>query len=761
MEWANKLIFVQQYELAKRLFEDLMKEEGFKCEGLLHLRYIELCNKLDQLDQIKDTYLQKLNDNSSTLEEKYTYEISLIAIDQQKDDANHDEALLRIQEVIKDSDSAYAYYVLGFSHEANADLSRAIYAYEKSISLDPNWYPSHFGLSQCFYQQGEDKKGDQFFFAFEKDAPYNVYGNFETHRRLSKDFLNEGEYRYAETAISTLSDWWYENKSYCPLELQVYEALMCAHILDTEGDFAQCKAKNTQARLLANQILNDENSEEGVIYFVARALEEFSQLELALEFYKLALKKSGADPQTVQRIGSQFLALGEVELAYQLFLEAYNSFPNSNEIKFCLLVSRLKKAGVNVEEYLLGKERLRQLVANQSDKVETLALLHSLLGKFKGDPEVHYHIGDVYLTLNNINKARTHFEQMYELDPKGRTTILRHATFLMEHFDSNEAMEILSQLDIEQLTKDQKIEVNWLKANHLAQSQDFSQSQELIKSILQVDPWNVSYLVHQINNFYELLPLEEDMKQNDSAVKKLITHDEADLNWSEYDKITRKIEDEHHYEMAFARWKLRYLYSDASMNVLLKLVASACQHDPEKATYDFLKLINTNFDLPEIYWALGTLYKELWQLETSGVWFKQLLLHPDSSQEDKARAYLELADCYVWRDQNLNKAIQYAKLAIDLGESRDSRVNNILAHAHMKIGQVVEARNLLEATQIESDIETIYLNGLLHYRNGAKNKANEIWKPLLTKQAECIRDHNIKQQLLGYYFDKKPYLNVQ
>ena len=69
------------------------------------------------------------------------------------------------------------------------------------------------------------------------------------------------------------------------------------------------------------------------------------------------------------------------------------------KIRFCWNVAHLRLAGVNVEEYLIEKERLKNLVETQSDKVELLSLLHSLVAKYENDPDVQGHMGDVYLKV--------------------------------------------------------------------------------------------------------------------------------------------------------------------------------------------------------------------------------------------------------------------------------------------------------------------------------------------------------------------------
>ena len=140
------------------------------------------------------------------------------------------------------------------------------------------------------------------------------------------------------------------------------------------------------------------------------------------------------------------------------------------------------------------------------------------------------------------------------------------------------------------------------------------------------------------------------------------------------------------------REKLRFLYAHGNQKFLRRLVAAARKHDANRSTYDFLRLLNTNFDGPSIYWALGILFKEMWQLETAGMWFEQMLIFPGAESTHRGMAYLELADCYTWRGVHLPKAIEYARIALDLGEREDGRALTVLSHALLRSGQVREAQ---------------------------------------------------------------------
>ncbi len=758
LEYANKLIFVKQYAEAEKILLQCIQAEEEEYDLLVHLRRIELAAKLKKLPQARDFYSNLCGKSS----EQFPWDICLALIEQYEESVSPVESINKFQELMKlHGPHAASYFGIAFSMEHQNNYDRAIYNYQQSISLDPEWYPSYFGLSQIFYQKGDEKQGDHYFYLFEQAAPYNVYGNFDTHRRLCKEFLKEGRFLEAEASIQTLSEWWIENRGTCPPEIQVYEYLATAKVAEAMGDKIQAETRLSHAKQLAQALLDETSVKEGILFFVAKLLEEYGELELAFHFYKKIFRVSASNPAILQKIGSQFLALGEVQLAKELFQEAYDTFPDSPEIRFGLLVSKLKLSNVNVEEYLIGRERLRQLIDGQGDRVETLALLHSLVAKFSGDGDVQGHMGDVYLRLGNIDRATQHYQKMHDIDPKSRSTALKYASFMMQYGNPETANDILNSLSgkIETASKDAQSEVLWLKACYYLRKTDYRSSLDLLHKALEFDPWNIAYLAQQLICLSYLAELNDDIKRLTEFAANL-TQGQVNTDWAEFDRVTKKLSDEHHYELVYTRCKIRYLFSGGQIEQLQDLLKAARRHNASGGVFDFLRLLNTNFDSSDIYWALGSLYFELWQLETASMWFEQVLSYPGVSKPTQRRAYLDLADCYVWRNSDLPKAIEYAKLALDMGERGDMRCFTVLAHALLRQGQVRQAKIYLEQVDREHDHEAIYLAGLIQYRNGSNDRAKKIWKPLLTTRSESLRFHNIKQEVLRYYFENEPYLKA-
>lgn len=757
LDFVNKLIFVKEYKRAQDIIEELITSEHYATDPLVHLRRIELGTKLNSLENLLLQYQAEVEKSSNNNIAK----ICSVLVQQHGEMIDPEDAIAEFQSIMKsDGPHAAIYYGIAFSLEMTGNFERALYNYQQCTNLDHNWYPSYFGISQIHYNMGEDEKGDHYFFLFEELAPYNVYGNFETHRKLSQEFVQKEEYDLAIKSIVTLSEWWMENKGYCPLEIQIYERYATGHIFDIQGKGQEAEQRRNQASLLVGRALESSEESEAVLYFIAKTLEEFSELEMALSFYKEILGRESSNPDMIQKIGSQFISMGEYDAAKEIFDVAYENNADHPEIRFCWLVSKLRHAGVNIEEYLIDKERLHALLNSQSDKVELLSLLHALLAKYSEDPDVHSHIGDIYLRIGNEERAQKHFETMYALDGRSLVTKLKYASFIMQIGELEKSKEILDGIsNLEKMPKEQKMEFLWLRSTLCFQAGEFQEASDQLNRVLHDDPWNVAYLVQQALVLSELNKDKVSFGLQDSVLKKLEKNEEQGLDWAEFNSKSVQISQSNLLELSYCRSKIRFLYVEDTEQPLLDLVHAACKLDASKSTYDFLKLLNTNFDSPNIYWALGRLYKELWQLEAASIWFEQVLIASEATDVHKSKAYQELADCYNWRGQMHDRAIEYAKIALDMSHGEKDEALLTLAHSLLMKGEVRQAEVYLEELEPEEP-EVRYLRGLVNYRNGLSRQANEIWKPLLTLRSESLRIHTIKQQVMKYYFDKEPYKTI-
>ena len=179
------------------------------------------------------------------------------------------------------------------------------------------------------------------------------------------------------------------------------------------------------------------------------------------------------------------------------------------------------------------------------------------------------------------------------------------------------------------------------------------------------------------------------------------------------------------------------------------LIMVGCAFNPDSAMRDFTRLLNTNYDSVLIHYALGIFGKECWQHETACMWFNLALQRHDLTSDLQGDIYLELADSYVWQNRELPLAIDYAQLALKRSFTNTERALRILGHAWLRSDQIDTASSYLQRlNNSDSDDETLYLKGLLEYRRGNETQAFAIWEPLLLRESENLRFHNIKQEVL-------------
>ncbi|MFK7872739.1 MAG: hypothetical protein AB8C84_06140 [Oligoflexales bacterium] len=748
---ANKLIFVQQYQHAFEILEKLTKAPD-SCHNLLyHLRKIELATRLEKLPDLHHEYLK------ADYLPAETRELSLIFVEQYQETLSPSESLLAFKEAIqKYGESAASSFGMGFCLECQGNSERAIYNYEQSLRIDPDWYPSYFGLSQLYYASSAETQGDHYFYLFEQYAPYNLYGNFETHKRLSDEYLDKQQFDDAITAIRTLRQWWVENKGFAPDEIQIYEDLSLSLIYHIRKNSHEALVRRKSAEEQAKNLLTSHDTTPQVLYFVARAMEEFNNHDTALIYYQAIVEKPNAEANLIQKISSHILSMGEQTLAIQLLEKAYQTQPDNEEIRFFLLVGRLKAENVNLEEYLMDHQRLRDISKNSGGRVETLALLHSMLSRTDKDPDVHKYLGETYTKLNNPEKACEHYEKMYHLDKASTHTTLKFAWFLATQGQTERAEKLIEKIQIEPNEDTHSYTENLsLKASIYALTGNFDSAHKLLQNLQQKDPWHLQNLLDTTSCIHHMkdAPI-------DKTLKNLINATNTPPNWVQYHKKTDALIEKHEYELVYLREKVAFLYNDGEPEFLERFFQAATSFDSLQAAFELLKLLNTNFDNYLIYHTLGLLYKDLWQLETACAWF-DMAMRVAPSQANTASSQLEFADCLIWRGEQLEKACHLTQNIIE--KNHYSAINHthlspatILAHASLKKGSPQEAYQWIQQTHHRS-IENTYIEGLICYRNGDLTEAKALWKPLLSTPAVSRRDHHIKQELIRYYYEGSSY----
>ena len=752
------------------LFHDGKIEET---DFIHHLRLVELATKLEKIDLLSEKY-----EYCSSVNKEF-FDLIMVFINLFSSRLTPSDCLALFK---KNQDERYlyaSYYGEAVCFSLLKQQNKAIEYFEKSVQKRIDFYPSYFGLSQLYFATGNIQEGNKNFYVFESYARFNIYGNFETHSMIANEFLKYKKYLQAKTAIILLSKWWEENKGYCPLEIGIYENFFLSKILKAEENkHEEACSKREQAVLIAKSALKVIEKED-ILFFVAKILEENNCLELAIEYYEKLLKVT-SNSSFIQKIGAYFVSIEDFDTLEQLFEKAYEYNPDNHQIRFYRMISKLHKSEVDIGEYLSKKEMVLRLYTDESmDYNFSLNdLLYSKIGEdtsienflkletiFDEDADIQKIIAALYEKKHDFDRAFIHYKKMLESDPKSWLSLCSYLSFVLKH------PECISDLDIDSfekkfeiinsknVNKKEKIELNYLASCYYYNKQDIDKSDEYAKKILALDSWSYQAIMRRIINMSKRLDLETQLGKIEEFLFDFSKFDFSKLE--EFDKKTSQIESLNYFELAYFRRKLSFLISNADSRSLEYLIHAACKHNPKVAIYDFLKLLNTNFDSSKLYLGIGILHKELWQLETALCWFYYYLESLDAEDQRRSRAYLCIADCLVYLGQDLEKALEYSKLCLELDPTLRFPAFTLMTHINLKLGNMKEAKRNLEELDSINNLELTYLRGLLQYRNGKVKEAKSIWKPLVNKNSSTVKEFHIKEAMMSYYFDKKEYPEIK
>lgn len=738
---ANKLIFARSYEEAARVLDDLLATEEASANLLYHLRRIELAFLVGDDQPLRERY------HSATDISPLVRDISMVFLNQ-FGELVASESLLRAFDTIQESygPSAAVCYGMAMALEQMEETERAVALYQESVRLDTNWYPAYFSLSQIYYNAGDERQGDQYFYTFESLAPFNLYGNFETHKNIYIEFLSLGWFAEAESAAVALSEWWQSNRGVVPSEVEVFCLVASAHICKCRGD-SEGYDRRIQAVSEFLRATQAQPVEGDTLYFLAKVLDEFQVLDRVRPDY-FGIVSECEDQAVVRHTAAQFLGDGNYELARDFSRAALEGHASSTELRFIYQASTLNIEGVDVKSYLSQKDRLEALFGDPGRRMEAFAVLQALYEQFRKDGDVLNMLGDMYYASGDIDTAKLYYERMYAVDSFFPPAIAKYALFLVETQDFLQAQSVLSR------SRNWSSELVWIKGRCALALEDYQEAGGHFSALVKEDPWNMPAVAGAVLGQIH----ESDLNLDVEGLQTLVEARRPEEIGDYLSTLISECRTRHRHDLAYHVSRLLYIYGSGDANYLTKIVDSALAYDPERGIQDLVLLLNTNFAHPELYYVIATLYKELWRLETAASWF-QLALKNASNQILQTKCNLQLADCGIWQGDNVEKSKQMLLLVGEQSEDLAYHARLALAHAYLKLGALEGASDILEEFRTSDQMEPVYLRGVLAYKKGNIEVAKNIWKPLIKRNAVDTRENVIKKELFRLYFtDEKPRL---
>ena len=261
------------------------------------------------------------------------------------------------------------------------------------------------------------------------------------------------------------------------------------------GDEDAYELYRVEGKGLVDQVLSRPSPEDGILFFIAKILEEYNELDLAITVYKKILDIGNISLSQIQKIGAQFISAAEYNLAKTFFDEAYTRFPDDLDIRFSRLVANMKLDNIDLDEYLKEKDSLKTFVESGSINTESLQLVMSLMAKYDKDPDIYAIAFDLFLAMNHDEKAETYLNKLLDLDSESAGSKLKALSFYIQKEAYEKVDDLISKLDKLGPESEFFSDYVWLKANFLSNTEDHQEALKVCNKLVANDPWNISYLV--------------------------------------------------------------------------------------------------------------------------------------------------------------------------------------------------------------------------------------------------------------------------
>ncbi len=403
-------------------------------------------------------------------------------------------AILNAQKIIENDPKNYAsWFVFGCSLEYLGDLSGAIDAWAKAISLNPTALSTLATMAEL-QQIGAIPIDDvDYSERFESLDKYLVHGTFDTHTELYKEFLTRKEYALAIAALRTLGDWIQRQRGEVPAEIEVLCLFGAMKAYALEGNIPASDACKKEAELIAISVKKSPKN-ASQLAFIGQIAEEYGLTGLARMCFFSVLTHPEAEVELIVRTAAHCVTTGASPALKECLSVAYKNLKGHAEIRFCQLLCELNLLGVSVRHYMDRKNRIRALIS-QNDAGTALQLMSDSLADTEQDAEIHYYLGEVLTKLGALEQARTHFQSMYRLDPLNSESALRYVRFLVGQGMTDDLTEVLAEsLALPGLTPAQSSELQWAQAKAFAGSNRIQDARSEIEKALKNDAWNPVYI---------------------------------------------------------------------------------------------------------------------------------------------------------------------------------------------------------------------------------------------------------------------------
>ncbi len=789
IDQVNKYIFVQDFDKAQEILQKLSEKNVNDYEVLF--RRVELATKTNSLKELIEEFsnLKEKHPNSDALNYACTLaKIKSLSFGQEfKKFKNQENIFIQRENVLYDDLPHYfnilnkdfkkalllpnekpndyaAWFVAGCAFELLGDFDEAATKWKAAHALNEK---SIFPISSLAELQQLGFVTDEeidYLNVFENLNKYLVHGHFETHTQLYNEFLKKGEFKNAINALKTFVDWVQTNDGSVPLEIEILFLIGAMGVYQIEKDFQSAESnKEKIEKIIKYQCHLDNNS--SLLIFIAQICEDYNLDEFSKMCYLAALIQKEITIENLVQTASHCLSKYNSESLKLALKIAYSNTQGNTEVRFYLLLSNLQLNKINVSEYMNFKNKIRDHIKSDQPQ-EAQEFMTQILNLYAGDSEIHYYCAEIYFRNENYEKAKYHFEKMFELDKFNSEALLRFSLFLIRVKKYSESIDIaLKGLELVSENRTSYVEFHWVLAANYFSTENFELSKNYILNSITLEPWNLSYLTlfirsetnlmntdlkyeifsmtNEIENYHtsekkNRLPTSDMERKIYDLALKLLKNNCSDIAWG-FSKIIFILKEKFDFDLIKLLGKTGSLYSytPAQQEVLLLFKMK-----------EYASVISIN----QIYLIMCFINMYQFNWASLKEWITLFKKYKNKNDEEKLIAF-EMEALL-----NLMLGIQF-KNTLNLLEStsefnlslkkNNPHLNVMIGYCLICQGQIkIGLQKVLDSTHIESNLITLYFYiKSMHRANLLEKIPKEIIEKIMKYKPIFIMDQKILEEI--------------
>lgn len=417
-------------------------------------------------------------------------------------------------------DNYAAWYVAGCALESIGRIQEALELWTQSYKLNNSSIATLATLTELQQLGVVTDFGANYSEKFESLDKYLVHGHLETHTQLYNEFIKAGDYKNAIQSLKILAEWLQRQYGEVPVEIEVLNLLGSMHAYKLANNLEAAEASRAEVE---NIVIACKKSPRDMnqLYFIAQLCEDYGLKSLARMCYFTVLISSESHLDLIIQTASHCVSNNPSEGLLECLKVSYKNTHGSPEIRFCMLICGLKIAHVNISEYMVKKNQVRDLILKEPNSKNILSILEELNKIYNSDPEVHYYLGEIHSKIGHYKEAKEYFTSMFARDYYNTDGILRYIFFLLKTRDYVTARKIAQEgLQLSSLSEQQANEMHWsIAATYFSEGNFENSYNEILKSISS-DPWNPSYLILLLRSSINI-DNNNFLKDNEELIKNL------------------------------------------------------------------------------------------------------------------------------------------------------------------------------------------------------------------------------------------------